>query len=95
MLDSSTITNNIKEVLVRKRRNNKRWARTKIVYLCNKRRELRHKKYTSLDFRTEYQKANRGKKKKIKNEKEEWIDEPAPLTKMSPQAALRRPTAPS
>ncbi|KAH3780671.1 hypothetical protein DPMN_158490 [Dreissena polymorpha] len=43
--------------------------------LCDKSREPRHEKFTSLDTRTNYQKANREVRKKMKEAKEEWIEE--------------------
>ncbi|KAH3721466.1 hypothetical protein DPMN_064393 [Dreissena polymorpha] len=43
--------------------------------LCDKGRELRHDKYTSLDSRTNYQKANKKVRKKMKETMEEWIEE--------------------
>ncbi|KAH3819063.1 hypothetical protein DPMN_120793 [Dreissena polymorpha] len=43
--------------------------------LCDRRRELRHEKYTRLDSRTETQKANREVRNKMKEAKGEWIKE--------------------
>ena len=81
--DIDTICNNIKDVLLssaeevlrRERRNNKQLVTTELVDLCDKRRELRHKKYTSLDYMTKYQKANREVRMKLKEVREEWIKE--------------------
>jgi exonuclease III len=81
--DVDTLTNNIREVLLstaedvlgKERRKNKPWVTNEILDLCDKRRELRHDKYTSQESRTEYQKANREVRKKMKEAKEEWIEE--------------------
>ncbi|KAH3856091.1 hypothetical protein DPMN_098671 [Dreissena polymorpha] len=43
--------------------------------LCDKRRELCHEKYTSLNPWPNNQKANRKVRKKIKEAKGEWIEE--------------------
>ena len=63
--DIDIISNNIKDVLLlsaeevlgRERRNNRPWMTSKIIDLCDKRKELRHKN-TSLDSRAKYQNAN-------------------------------------
>ncbi|KAH3810548.1 hypothetical protein DPMN_138942 [Dreissena polymorpha] len=46
-------------------RKNKPWVTIRIVDVCDKIRELRNEKYTSLVSRLKYQKANREVRKKM------------------------------
>ena len=52
---------------------NQPWVTAKIIDLCNRIRKLRHGQHTSQESRTEFQKANTGVRKKMKEAKEVWI----------------------
>ena len=83
ILDSNvdTLANDIKEVLLttaeetlgKKRKKIQPWVTNEVLDLCNKRRELRKRKYANDKARMEYRQAHGEVRKKMKAAKEEWI----------------------
>ena len=63
------------EVLGRKRRKIQPWVTNEVLDLCDKRRELKGKRHTSVEALANYQKANREVRTKMRAAKEEWIEE--------------------
>ncbi|GFR70433.1 endonuclease-reverse transcriptase [Elysia marginata] len=76
------MANSLKEVLVstaeevlgRKRRIIQPWVTNEVLDLCDKRRELRKRKFGS-NVAMNYQLANKAVRKKMKEAKEKWIDD--------------------
>ena len=50
------------------------WVTPTVLDLCDKRLELRHRKYSSNQAKTQYKQANREVKEEVKAVKEEWIE---------------------
>ncbi|GFS04557.1 endonuclease-reverse transcriptase [Elysia marginata] len=81
--DVDTMANSLKEVLVstaeevlgRKRRTIQPWVTNEVLDLCDKRRELRKRKFGSNVAMENYQLANKAVRKKMKEAKEKWIDD--------------------
>ncbi|GFR77564.1 endonuclease-reverse transcriptase [Elysia marginata] len=77
------MANSLKEVLVstaeevlgRKRRTIQPWVTNEVMDLCDKRRELRKRKFGSNVAMENYQLANKAVRKKMKEAKEKWIDD--------------------
>ena len=63
------------EVLGRKRKKKQAWMTDEILDLCDKRRELKQRKYKSQKDAEEYSKANKEVRKGIEKAKEDWITE--------------------
>ena len=64
-----------KEVLGKKRKKIKPWVTDEILDLCDKRRELRCKRDTSRELRAQYQQAHAEVRRKMKEARENWIEE--------------------
>ncbi|GFR93520.1 retrovirus-related Pol polyprotein LINE-1 [Elysia marginata] len=81
--DVDTMANSLKEVLVstaeeflgRKHRTIQPWVTNEVLDLCDKRRELRKRKFGSNVAMENYQLANKAVRKKMKKAKEKWIDD--------------------
>ncbi|GFR67355.1 post-GPI attachment to proteins factor 3-like [Elysia marginata] len=81
--DVDTMANSLKEVLVstaeevlgRKCRTIQPWVTNEVLDLCDKRRELRKRKFGSNVAMENYQLANKAVRKKMKEAKEKWIDD--------------------
>ncbi|GFR92330.1 craniofacial development protein 2-like [Elysia marginata] len=81
--DVDTMANSLKEVLVstaeevlgRKRRTIQPWVTNEVLDLCDKRRELRKRKFGSNRAMENYQLANKAVRKKMKEAKEKCIDD--------------------
>ncbi|KAH3711106.1 hypothetical protein DPMN_070606 [Dreissena polymorpha] len=56
------ILSSIQEALAREKKKNKPCAKTEIMNLCDKRRELSHEKYISLVSKENYQRSEHGGK---------------------------------
>ncbi|GFR86316.1 endonuclease-reverse transcriptase [Elysia marginata] len=77
------MANSLKEVLVstaeevlgRKRRTIQPWVTNEVLDLCDKRRELRKRKFGSNVAMENYQLANKAVRKKMKKAKEKWIED--------------------
>ncbi|GFR70978.1 endonuclease-reverse transcriptase [Elysia marginata] len=77
------MANSLKEVLVstaeeilgRKRRTIQPWVTNEVLDLCDKRKELRKRKFGSNVAMENYQLVNKAVRKKMKEAKEEWIDD--------------------
>lgn len=63
------------EVLGKQRKKIKPWVTQEVLDLCDKRRQLRAQKHTNDEARVQYQQAHRDVRKKMKEVKEEWIEE--------------------
>ena len=67
------------EVLGRQRNRIRPWITNKVLDLCDRRRQLKQRKYTSTEagvgYSLEYRNVNREVRKKMKAAKEEWIEE--------------------
>ncbi|XP_076454867.1 uncharacterized protein LOC143289703 [Babylonia areolata] len=82
-IDVDTLANNIKEVLTttaeqvvgKKRKKIQPWVTNEVLDLCDKRQELRKKKHSGNEARTEHQQVNREVRTKMKAAKENWIEE--------------------
>ncbi|GFR64464.1 craniofacial development protein 2-like [Elysia marginata] len=81
--DVDTMANSLKEVLAstaeevlgRKRRTIQPWVMNEVLDLCDKRMELRKRKFGSNVAMENYQLANKAVRKKMKEAKEKWIDD--------------------
>ncbi|GFR71232.1 endonuclease-reverse transcriptase [Elysia marginata] len=81
--DVDTMANSLKEVLAstaeevlgRKRRTIQPWVMNEVLDLCDKRGELRKRKFGSNVAMENYQLANKAVRKKMKEAKEKWIDD--------------------
>ena len=63
------------EVVGRQRKKHKPWVTNDILDLCDERREKKKEKYNSQEGAEEYRRANKLVRKKLKEAKENWIDE--------------------
>ena len=81
--DGDTLANSLKEgllqtaeeVLGRQRKKIQPWVTNEVLDLCDQRRQLKQKQYTSTEVELEYRKVNREVRKKMKAAKEEWTGE--------------------
>ena len=76
ILDSlkERLLSTLEEVHGRQRKKVQPWVTNKVMDLGDQRRQLKQHKYTSTEAELEYRKVNREVRKKMKAEKEAWIE---------------------
>ena len=69
---NTAVTDAASEILVKERRREKPWVTRDVLDLCDKRRNLKKKRYEA-EGAKEYREANRRIQKAVKKAKEDWI----------------------